>query len=237
MTGLAQAIVEWDRASFLAINHALRCGALDTAMPLVSLLGLGHVQVLLILGAALLAGAVAGEMDWRRTWPSVRGVLVRRRDWVLPLLAAFALSGIVSTQIKESRAIYRERPWWFYTQRQARGQFLDVVVATVPGEYPLKSRGFPSGHTCTTTAIAASASLVLRRRRRGALVIGGLWLVSVLIAWSRMYLGSHWTLDVLGGALIGAVCGLLAAWLAMRWLARAGAQKPSTPEPDLSGVA
>jgi membrane-associated phospholipid phosphatase len=112
----------------------------------------------------------------------------------------------------------RDRPWWFYEHEHAAGRALDVTVRTVPNEYPLKVRGFPSGHTCTTAAIAAAATVVFLRRKRRRAVVAGIWALTVLIGWSRMYLGSHWPLDVLGGAAIGVACGVFAAW----WSRRAG---------------
>jgi undecaprenyl-diphosphatase len=36
------------------------------------------------------------------------------------------------------------------------------------------------------------------------------WLIAVLVAYTRVYLGVHYPLDVLGGAVIGVLCGLVA---------------------------
>ena len=58
---------------------------------------------------------------------------------------------------------------------------------------PLKDYSFPSGHTAASFASAA-----------GALI------VSVLIAFSRMYLYVHYPTDVLGGLIIGLLCGWIA---------------------------
>lgn len=64
---------------------------------------------------------------------------------------------------------------------------------------------FPSGHT--SAGIASATVLLLNRHRlRWAALV-----VAVLIALSRLYLYVHFPTDVLAGALIGILCGVLAA--------------------------
>lgn len=72
--------------------------------------------------------------------------------------------------------------------------------------------GFPSGHTTMAVVIYGFLALLLSRGRpafaRGALFLGA-FLISGLIATSRLYLGVHWLSDVLGGFLLGS------AWIAL----------------------
>lgn len=72
---------------------------------------------------------------------------------------------------------------------------------------------FPSGHSTTIFTVAGILSLYLRR---SALV----WLVAaaaLLIGISRIAVGVHWPLDVLGGAFGGWLAAMLGALLAQRW--------------------
>lgn len=65
------------------------------------------------------------------------------------------------------------------------------------------SHSFPSGHTATAVAGATVLSYLYPRLT---------WLFAVLaagIAYSRLYVGVHFPLDVVGGALIGGVTALL----------------------------
>ena len=67
---------------------------------------------------------------------------------------------------------------------------------------PLKDYSFPSGHTAASFA-SVSALYFAGRKRMAA----GALIVSVLIAFSRMYLYVHYPTDVLGGMIVGCAAG------------------------------
>ena len=72
---------------------------------------------------------------------------------------------------------------------------------------------FPSGHSTTIFTVAGILSLCLRR---SALV----WLVAaaaLLVGLSRIAVGVHWPLDVLGGAFGGWLSAVLGTLLAQHW--------------------
>lgn len=68
------------------------------------------------------------------------------------------------------------------------------------------SFSFPSGHTQTATSFWYGAMLMLRTK---AVYIVGSCLI-LLTALSRMYLGVHWPMDVLGAIFFGVIFTLLA---------------------------
>ncbi|MGH2967167.1 MAG: phosphatase PAP2 family protein [Solirubrobacterales bacterium] len=63
------------------------------------------------------------------------------------------------------------------------------------------SPSFPSGHTTTAFAAAVAISIVEPRLKVPMLVIAG------LVGISRVYLGVHFVIDVVAGALLGAALG------------------------------
>jgi len=78
--------------------------------------------------------------------------------------------------------------------------------------------GFFSSHAANTFGIALFTGLLLRRRYKKILPALLLW--ATLVSYSRIYLGVHYPLDILAGAIWGSVCGLTLATVHKRWLPR-----------------
>lgn len=96
---------------------------------------------------------------------------------------------------------------------------------------PLSATAFPSGHAAgavVTGLLVAHllGSRVFPRRRRLLLALGLCW--ALLVGWSRLRLGVHWTSDVLGGWALGCVA-LGVVRLAAETLGRTTDQTPSAP--------
>ena len=131
-----------------------------------------------------------GGMVWLALAAIVAVARKRLRPFTVMLFAILLASAIANTIIKP--AVDRKRPF-------------DVLSGDVIGGRP-DDASFPSGHSAN--AFAGAATLV-RFAPDGAI---GWWALAVAIAFSRVYLGVHFPLDVIGGALVG----LASAWLAVR---------------------
>lgn len=119
----------------------------------------------------------------RRTTPAL----------LLELTLAIVLASLLANSVLKP-LVSRERP------------FVSAPEILVIGSRP-SDASFPSGHA----ANAFGGASVLARRLRAEQVVW--WALAVLIAYSRIYLGVHYPLDVIAGALLGWVCGAVAGRL------------------------
>jgi len=116
--------------------------------------------------------------------------VVARNRGVLPVAAGAAAAGIAWVLANVAKAIAdRPRPY-------------EVIAGAVLRQQPAHGTSFPSSHTAVTVAVVIALVPFLARPLAAA-AIG----YAVLVGWSRVYLGVHYPLDVLGGAGIGLAVG------------------------------
>ncbi|MER3473372.1 MAG: hypothetical protein C4335_04930 [Armatimonadota bacterium] len=172
-------MAEADRALFFWINRGWHHSWLNDLFGAMTWLGVGWVQVLLALLVLWVARRYADRV-WARLY----------RTAFVPLLVAWLASGVLAQVLK--RLWDRPRP-------------SNLHGALVSADERIFSKSFPSGHSCTTAAIAMVLTLVFWKRYPGVVLTA--WLLTLLVMLSRVYRGVHYPSDVLGGALIGALCG------------------------------
>jgi membrane-associated phospholipid phosphatase len=91
--------------------------------------------------------------------------------------------------------------------------FLDLEETRIIG-WRERGRSFPSGHTAQTFFLMALLS------HRFQLGLGGtvaLYAVAGLVGFTRIYVGAHYPRDVIGGAVLGSVWGILATFVDPYW--------------------
>lgn len=110
-------------------------------------------------------------------------------------LAAMLL-GLIVTNLTVKPLVARLRPWVVMEH---------FTVLVTSGDM----NSFPSGHTCAAFAFAAALCAVLPQKWAKAAAL----IAAALMGFSRLYVGVHFPTDVLAGAAIGIVCGVLGAWI------------------------
>ena len=134
-----------------------------------------------------------------------------RRDLTIRTAVAMLVAGILTSLIKENMSLPRP-PAVF-------GDAVQVLGSKMMG------KSFPSGHTSTVFALACSLRGVTSNRVYRVVLI-----MAALVGLSRVYIGAHFPIDVVFGALLG-------------WFSAAAARRPAAslvrylegPRPILDG--
>jgi undecaprenyl-diphosphatase len=116
--------------------------------------------------------------------------VVARNRSVLPAAAGAVAAGLAWALAHVAKAIAdRHRPY-------------EVMAGAVLRQEPAHGTSFPSSHTAVTVAVVIALVPFLAR----PLAAAGIG-YAALVGWSRVYLGVHYPLDVLGGVGIGLAAG------------------------------
>ncbi len=116
--------------------------------------------------------------------------VVARNRSILPVTAGAVAAGAAWALANLAKAIAdRPRPY-------------QVVADAVLRQQPAHGTSFPSSHTAVTVAVVIALVPFLPRALAWVAIV-----YAVLVGWSRVYLGVHYPLDVLGGAGIGIAVG------------------------------
>ncbi len=151
----------------------------------------------------------------------------KRKKLAVALLSSFLISGIAVQLIKN--LVNSPRPK-LYFEPGTYLNFIDGVTLT-------GNAGFPSGHTATAFAMAIVLACMLKNKKWQLLILPA----TVLIGYSRIYLAQHFLPDVIVGAILGSISGVLALYLSERRfsikpLFKKVYRVSSEPEPSTAGI-
>jgi undecaprenyl-diphosphatase len=102
----------------------------------------------------------------------------------------------------------------------------------MPHDMVVYTASFPSGHTTLSAVVYLTLGALLCRTQASTVVktyiLGCAVFLTLIVGFSRVYLGVHWPTDVMAGWLVGGSWALL-CWFVMLWLQSRGEIEPEQP--------
>lgn len=140
-------------------------------------------------------------MVWRRySW---RGIV----KFLIAIGVAILLADLVAGIFKHQGPL--KDLWASFPARLRPMHTSEGLDFAANGYYTKNLYGTVSGHTSTITAIALLASVVVGKRWFTSLMI----VVALIVCYSRIYLACHFPQDILLGATVGIVAGIVGVML------------------------
>jgi undecaprenyl-diphosphatase len=152
---------------------------------------------------------ISGRLTWVPLYAALLYIILK--NWKLKglwLVLALVLSIVIADQVASGiikNAVERFRP--------SREWSLNGLVHTVNGSRGGRY-GFVSSHAANTFALAVLTSLIFRNKIYSWTVI--FW--AAIVSYSRIYLGVHYPLDILGGIVVGIFTAFFLYFLLKKFL-------------------
>lgn len=164
---------------------------------------------------------VSAKLTWIPLYLSVLYLLIRTfKKNALWIILSVVLCILISDQLASGllkELVKRLRP--------SHMESLKSVIHLVKG-YEGGLYGFASSHAANSAAFALITSLIFRNRLYTLSMVG--W--TILVSYSRVYLGVHYPGDILGGMLIGILAAYCCYWLIRKIKPQLLTYQPSSNE-------
>lgn len=132
-------------------------------------------------------------------------LIYRQFGWKVGLIVVLGLLLVITLCDQISVNAFKER---FLRLRPCHSDWLQGQLHMVEGKGCGGQYSFVSSHAANTFGIAIYFASLLRKWWLSILLV--LW--AAVVSYSRVYLGVHFPLDVLGGAMLGSALGFLVFW-------------------------
>lgn len=155
----------------------------------------------------------SGMMAWVPLYALIIYLVWRRYSWrgvvafFVAIGAAILVADLVAGIFKHQGPL--KDLWASFPARLRPMHTPEGIDFAANGYYTHNLYGTVSGHTSTITAIVLLSSVVVRRKWFTTLMV----CVALLVCYSRIYLACHFPQDILLGATVGIVAGLIGVGL------------------------
>lgn len=146
---------------------------------------------------------ISNKFIWIPLYLFLLYLLYRKYSWkgiavIIPAIALLVLATDQGTNLFKNVLVERYRP----THNLLIGDLVHLV-----NDYKGGQHGFVSGHTSNSFALATFMFLLFDKAKP----YRWLFFWAFIVGYSRIYLGVHYPLDVIGGAMLGIFTGVVFA--------------------------
>ena len=138
----------------------------------------------------------------------------RKKGWMVLLVFVLAITLSDQTCNLLKNSVQRLRP----SHTEAIAADIHLVQKPDGNRYFGGQYGFPSAHSANSMSLAFLIIFFLSKGKKWVAVAAIAW--SLLMAYTRLYLGVHYPLDILCGFVLGGCYALLLVFIYKKWLSQ-----------------